>query len=71
MRVVYPETPSPENILASKNAEVAFYKIALDMSVNGEYPKSYSNYLNKKGWYRMEPGDQGFTKLQALISNWY
>lgn len=59
MQVVYPESPSPENILAAKNAEDFLQNCFLDMSVNGTYPLSYTNYLNKKGWYpEVKPEDQ-------------
>ncbi|WP_086347819.1 glycoside hydrolase family 1 protein [Candidatus Enterococcus clewellii] len=59
MQVVYPESPSPENILASKNAEDFLQNCFLDMSMNGEYPKSYSNYLHTKGWFpKTKPEDR-------------
>lgn len=51
MQVVYPETPSPEDILASKNAADFLQNCFLDMSVQGKYPLSYENYLKKKGWF--------------------
>ncbi|MCB7177509.1 glycoside hydrolase family 1 protein [Lactiplantibacillus plantarum] len=51
MQVVYPESPAPEDVLASKNATDFLQNCFLDMSVFGEYPQSYCNYLNKKGWY--------------------
>ncbi|MFD1465323.1 glycoside hydrolase family 1 protein [Lapidilactobacillus mulanensis] len=51
MQVVYPESPAPEDVLASKNATDFLQNCFLDMSVIGEYPQSYCNYLNKKGWY--------------------
>lgn len=51
MQVVYPETPAPADILASKNAEDFLQNCFLDMSVLGRYPKSYQHYLTKKGWF--------------------
>lgn len=51
MQVVYPETPAPNDILASKNAEDFLQNCFLDMSVFGRYPLSYQNYLREKGWY--------------------
>lgn len=51
MQVVYPETPAPADILASKNAEDFLQNCFLDMSVLGHYPKSYQYYLTKKGWF--------------------
>ncbi len=63
MQVVYPETPLPRNILAAKNAEDFLQNCFLDMSVFGEYPKSYCNYLNEKGWYpETEPADREILK---------
>lgn len=51
MQVVYPETPSPNDILAARNAQDFLQNCFLDMSVAGRYPTSYSNYLRGKGWY--------------------
>ncbi|MGG5372160.1 glycoside hydrolase family 1 protein [Enterococcus sp. AZ196] len=51
MQVVYPESPSPANILAARNAQDFLQNCFLDMSVFGRYPTSYSNYLKNKGWY--------------------
>ncbi|MPM14494.1 Aryl-phospho-beta-D-glucosidase BglC [bioreactor metagenome] len=59
MQVVYPESPSPENVLAAKNAEDLLQNCFLDMSVLGKYPMSYCNYLKGSGWFpQVEPGDK-------------
>lgn len=63
MQVVYPETPSPANILAAKEASDFLQNCFLDMSVFGEYPLAYTNYLKQKKWYPVvESGDEQILK---------
>lgn len=63
MQVVYPESPSPENILAAHDASDFLQNCFLDMSVYGEYPQSYQNYLKAKGWYpETQPEDEAILK---------
>ena len=59
MQVVYPETPSPDDIRSAKDAQDFLQNCFLDMSIWGRYPQSYVNYLTKNGWYPLvEEGDQ-------------
>lgn len=51
MQVVYPETPSPQDILASRDAQDLLQNMFLDMSVFGKYPTRVINYLKAKGYY--------------------
>ena len=61
MQVVYPETSSPEDIRAARDAQDFLQNCLLDMSVFGCYPKSYTNYLEKQGMLpHMEKEDQQF-----------
>lgn len=63
MQVVYPETPSPENIFAARTASDFLQNCFLDMSVFGTYPLAYTNYLKEKGWYpQTEPEDEEILK---------
>ncbi|MDG4982398.1 glycoside hydrolase family 1 protein [Lactococcus lactis] len=51
MQVVYPASPSPEDIEATQYAKDFLQNCFLDMSVFGRYPLAYVNYLKEKGWY--------------------
>lgn len=51
MQVVYPETSSPDDIRAAKDAQDFLQNCFLDMSVWGTYPQAYINYLKKNNWF--------------------
>lgn len=51
MQVVYPQSPAPGDILASKDAQDLLQNMFLDMSVNGEYPLRVVNYLKEKNYF--------------------
>lgn len=51
IQVVYPQTSKSEDVLAAHNAEEMMEFYLLDMSVRGEYPPFFSNYLKSHGLY--------------------
>ena len=50
IQVVYPESSSPQDILAAKDAQDMLQNMFLDMSVYGRYPLRVWNYLKDKGY---------------------
>lgn len=63
MQVIYPESSSPEDILASKDAQDFLQNMFLDMSVFGTYPLRVKNYLIDKGYMpTVENGDEEILK---------
>lgn len=63
MQVVYPETPSPDDILAARDAQDFLQNMYLDMSVFGTWPQSVKNYLHKKDLFpETKPEDEAILK---------
>lgn len=61
MQVVYPESSSPQDILAAKDAQDMLQNMFLDMSVYGHYPLRVWNYLKMKGYAPVQ--DKGDEKI--------